>query len=125
MSTLTTRARIGFWLCIVLALGDIAGAFVPVPEGVEGPPLVVMVFSAVMGLVTLVAAVAVARSGSRAGVRIIAVSRILSALTTLPAFFVPGVPAAFVAWGAITVVLTIVAVVLLMSRSRTRVTAGA
>ncbi len=68
-----------------------------------------MVFSAVMGVVTLAAAVPVARSGSRAAVRVIAVSRILSALTTLPAFFVPGVPPLFVAWGASTVVLTIVA----------------
>lgn len=123
MRTLTVRAQIGFWLCVVLALGDIAGVFVPVPEGGEGPPLVVMVFSAVMGIATLAAAVAVARTGSRAGVRIIAVTRILAALTTLPAFFVPGVPAAFVAWGAITVVLTIAGVVLLMSRTRDRVSA--
>ena len=53
-----------------------------------------------------------------------AVARILSGLTALPAFFVSGVPAEFVAWGSATVVLTIVAVVLLMSRPRTRVSAG-
>jgi MFS family permease len=63
----------------------------------------------------------VARTGSRAGLRIMAVARILSAITALPAFFVPDVPALFVTWGAATVVLTIVAVVLLMSRSRERV----
>jgi hypothetical protein len=118
MSTLSTRAKIGFWLCVVLAVVDIAGAFVPTAPDGQGPPLVVMVFAAVMGVVTLVAAVLVARSGSRAGVRVIAVSRILSAITALPAFFVPDVPAPFVAWGAATVVLTIVAVVLLMSRAR-------
>jgi len=37
---------------------------------------------------------------------------------------VAGVPAAFVAWGSATVVLTIVAVVLLMSRPRARVSTG-
>lgn len=121
MTTLSTRARIGFWLAVLLSVADIAGAFVPTAPDGEGPPLVVMVFAAVMGVATLVAAVLVARSGSRAALRVMAVTRILSALTALPAFFVAGVPAAFVAWGAATVVLTIVAVVLLMSRSRQRV----
>ena len=48
----------------------------------------VTLFSAAMGLVTLVAAVLVARSGSRAALRVMAVARILSGLTALPAFFV-------------------------------------
>jgi hypothetical protein len=120
MSTLSTRARIGFWLAIALSLVDVAGPFIPTPPGAEGPPLEVVVFSAVMGVVTLVAAVLVARSGSRSALRVMAVARILSGLTALPAFFVSGVPAAFVVWGSATVVLTIVAVVLLMSRARTR-----
>jgi hypothetical protein len=121
MSTLSTRAKIGFWLAVLLAVADLAGSLAPVPADGEGPPLVVIVFGAVMGLVTLGAAVFVARTGSRAGLRIMAVARILSAITALPAFFVPDVPALFVAWGAATAVLTIVAVVLLMNRSRERV----
>jgi len=121
MSTLSTRAKIGFWLAVVLAVSDIAGAFVPTEPDGQGPPLVVMVFAGVMGLGTLVAAVLAARSGSRVALRVMAVTRILSAVTALPAFFVPDVPAVFVAWGAATVVLTIVAVVLLMSRSRERI----
>lgn len=76
------------------------------------------VLSGVLGLATLVAAVVVARGGRRIALRVIAVTRILSALTALPAFFVPDVPAAFVAWGAATVVVTVVAVVLLMGRAR-------
>ena len=84
-----------------------------------------MVFATVMGIVTLVGAVIVARSGRRSGLRVMAVSRILSAVTALPAFFVPDVPPVFVAWGAATVVLTIVAVVLLMSRPRVAADAGA
>ena len=45
-------------------------------------------------------------------------------LTTLPAFFVPDVPLLFVALAAATVVLTIVAVTLLMSRPRPRAAVG-
>lgn len=124
MNTLATRAKIGFWLAVALSLVDLAGPLIPTPPDAEGPPLEVVVFSAAMGLVTLVAAVLVARSGSRAALRVMAVARILSGLTALPAFFVSGVPAVFVVWGSATVVLTIVAVVLLMSRPRTRVPAG-
>ena len=46
-----------------------------------------------MGVVTLVAAVLVARSGNGPALRVMAVARILSGLTALPAFFVTGVPA--------------------------------
>ena len=82
----------------------------------------VTLFSAAMGVITLVAAVvrrphpgSAARSGRSS------VSRILSAITALPAFFVDGPPPVFVAFGAATVVLTIVAVVLLMHRARSSV----
>lgn len=120
MKSLGTRAKIGFWLAVVLAVADVASTVLTPspPEGQDGPPLEVLVFSGLMGVVTLVAAVVVLRSGSRAALRVMAVSRVLSALTALPAFFVPNVPPEFVAFGAATVVLTIVAVVLLMSRAR-------
>ena len=124
MSTLATRAKVGFWLAVVLALADIVGAFVPGPPEGEGPPIEVLFFSGLMGVITLVAAVIVARSGSRPALRVMAVARILSGITALPAFFVTGVPPGFVVFGAATVVLTNVAVVLLMSRPRTRVTTG-
>ena len=117
MNTLSVRARVGFWLAVVLGVVDVAGAFVPAPPGADAPPLVVMLLSAVLGVITLAAAVVVARSGSRPWLRVMAGSRILSGLTALPAFFL-AVPAPFVVWGAATVVLTIVAVVLLTHRPR-------
>lgn len=123
MSTLTTRAKVGFLLAVVLALVDVVALLTPSPPA-EGPPVEVLVFSTVMGVATLVGAGWFARAGRRAALRVMAVSRILSAITALPAFFVPGVPPVFVAWGAAVVVLTIVAVVLLMSRSRARATTG-
>lgn len=124
MSTLTTRAKVGFWLAVVLAVIDVVALFTPSPPDGEGPPLEVLVFSTVMGVATLAGAAWFARTGRRAALRIMAATRILSGLTALPAFFVPEVPPLFVAWGAATVVLTIVAVVLLMSRARSQVPAA-
>ncbi|GLZ45956.1 hypothetical protein Acsp06_21410 [Actinomycetospora sp. NBRC 106375] len=124
MSTLTTRAKIGYWLAVVLGVVDVAFVLVPQQPDGQGPPWAVTVFSAVMGVITLVAAIVVARSGSRPALRVMAVARILSGLTAVPAFFEPDVPPPFVAAGAVLVVLTIVAVVLMMSRARSRVPAG-
>ncbi len=119
MSSLSTRAKIGYWLAVLLGVVDVASILVPTPPDGEGPPLAVTLFAAVMGVITLVAAVVAVRSRRRSALRVMAVARILSGLTALPAFFVGGVPPVFVAFGAATVVLTIVAVVLLMNRSRT------
>lgn len=120
MRTLGTPAKIGYWLCVILGVLDLSSLLLtPSPgAGEEGPPLEVLIFDSVMGLITVAAAVWVFRSGARNGVRIMAASRILSAITALPAFFVADVPPQLVALGAGGVVVTIVAVVLLMSRSR-------
>ena len=119
MNTLTTRAKVGYWLAVVLGVIDIASLLIPTPPDGQGPPLSVTIFGAAMGVITLAAAVVIARNGSRTAVRVMAAARILSGLTAVPAFFVPSVPPVFVAFGAAVVVLTVVAVVLLMSRART------
>ena len=124
MNTLTTRAKVGFWLAVVLGVVDLASLLIPTEPDGQGPPLSVTIFSAVMGLVTVAAAVVVARSGNRTALRVMAVARILSGLTAVPAFFEPDVGPVFVAFGAAVVVLTVIAVVLLMSRPRTRVATG-
>src|SRR4051812_41815334 len=51
MSTLATRAKVGFWLAVVLALADIVGAFVPGPPEGDGPPIEVLIFSGLMGVI--------------------------------------------------------------------------
>ena len=118
MKTLAMPARVGFWLCVVLAVGDLPSFLLSVPEGTEGPPPAILVFATAMGVATLVAAVVALRTGSRVALRVMAATRILSVLTSLPAFFVEGVPVGFVVGAAIGVVLTVVAVVLLMGRTR-------
>ena len=124
MNTLTTRAKVGYWLAVVLGVVDIASLLIPTPPDGQGPPLSVTIFSAVMGVITVAAAVVVARSGNRTAVRVMAAARILSGLTAVPAFFEPDVPPVFVAFGAAVVVLTVIAVVLLMSRARTPIATG-
>jgi hypothetical protein len=83
----------------------------------ETPPVEVAVIGAVLGLIT-VAAVVLAWRGSRAAVVAIIVTRLLSAVTALPAFFVDDVPGAAVAAAVIGVVLALAAVAMLATRLR-------
>ena len=119
-SPLSTANRIGLGLAVVLSLMDLVALLFPTPPGEVGPPYVVLVFSAVLGVVTLAAVVVAWRSGSRGGLRIVAASRVLSAITALPAFFV-GPPAWIVIVVAVTVVLTIACVLLVLTPARSSV----
>jgi O-antigen/teichoic acid export membrane protein len=111
---LTTRNRAGLALAGLLGLADLVFLAFPTPEGEEGPPIGILVLTAVLGVVTLVAVAVAWRSGNRAALRLTAVTRILSAVTALPAFFVD-VPAALKAGAAVLVVLAIVSVVLMLT----------
>lgn len=126
MTTSTTAAlsranRIGLVLAGLLGLFDLVSLLTtPAPgPGEEGPPVEVLVACTVLGAITLVGVVWAWRTGSRVAARVVAGSRILSAITSLPAFFVEGVPPAFVGLAAAGVLLTVVAVGLLLSRPRT------
>ena len=126
MSTLSTPAKSGFWLCVVLGLSDLPGFLISSPDDVPGPPDPIMVLDTVLGVITIAAAVVFLLRRARPALRVMAAARILSAITALPAFFVSGVPVLFVVWAAVLVVLTVVAVVLLMRATRpSRAAAGA
>lgn len=121
-TALSLPNKIGLGLAAVLGLLDfvsgLLGAFAgagPAP-GEVGPPFAVLVAASVLGLVTVVAVVYTWRSRSQVGARIVAGSRILAALTALPAFFVADVPPALVAIAATFIVLTIVTVGLVLAR---------
>jgi hypothetical protein len=111
----------GLVIAGLLALGDIATPFTS--DG-EHPPLLIGIICAVFGLVTTVGIVRAWR-GSRGWVTAIIVTRLLSAVAALPAFFVDGVPAGAVAAASIGVVITLVSVALLASRLRRPALAGA
>jgi hypothetical protein len=109
--------RIGLGLAMVLGVLDaLSLPLTPsTPPGAEGPPIEVLIATTVLGVITIAAVVWAWRTGSRVGVRIVAGSRILSALTALPAFFVEGVPAVFVILAAVFVVLTVVCVAMVLA----------
>ena len=98
--------------------GSPSGASTDTPDGDDGPPTLVLMVSGVLGLVSVVCAVAAWRSGNRLAVRINAAALIINALLTMPAFFVD--IAAWVKVGAtVSVLLTVVALVLTLRREPT------
>jgi hypothetical protein len=117
---LSGKNKIGLVLATILGLADVASLGTlgqQLEPGQDGPPAGVTIFSALLGVVTIVAVVIAWRSGSRVAVRVLAGARILSMVLGLPAFFVSGVPSGFVAISAVGVVLTIVCLALVLSRS--------
>ena len=118
-TTVSTRNKVGLVLAALLGLGDLLSlASISTDSDEPGPPGAVLIAGAVFGLITLVGVVYTWRTGNRVGSRVVAGSRILSMLGTLPAFFVPDVPAGLVLVAATMVVLTLVSVVLVLARNR-------
>ena len=117
---LTTRNKVGLVLAVLLALGDVASTFISTPEGEDGPPFAVLAIGLVVGLITLVAIVPAWRTGSRTALRVVAGTRIVSAILSLPAFFVD-VPAGIKVGAAVAFALTVVCVVLVLAPANRRV----
>ena len=115
--TTTTGFRAGLALSAFLGLMNIPFLFAPTPDGESGPPMLVLVVSGVLGLVSVVCAVVAWRSGNRLAVRINAAALIINALTSLPAFFVD-IDAWVKVASAVAVLLTVVALVLTLRRER-------
>jgi hypothetical protein len=115
----TLRNKIGLVIAVLLAIGDIVSAFRPTPDGEEGPPYAILLVSAFLGVITL-AAVVPAWRGNRSAARIAVGARILSALTSLPAFFVD-IPAGLLVAVAVSIVLTVVCAVLILAPADRRV----
>ena len=111
-----TTTRVGIAICAALALGDIIGGLAQLAPG-SFLPTEVAVIALVLGVGTL-ALVPFAWRGSRWSIWLIAAFRALSAVTALPAFFVPDVPTAGVLAAAGTVVVTVIAIVLLLLRGQ-------
>jgi hypothetical protein len=105
--------RTGLVLAGLLAVSDLF-SFALGPQ-----PLPVIIASTLLGVLTLIALVPAWRSRQRGAVIAVAVTRIVSALLAVPAFFVGGVPAAVQATAAVIIVLAVVSVVLVFA-ARTR-----
>ena len=98
----------GLVIAGLLGLTDIAS--LPLGDG-QHPPMVIAVADAVLGLVTVVGAMLGYR-GSRPGIVAVIVTRLLSALTAVPALFVDGLPAGVRVLASVGIVVTLLAVAL-------------
>jgi hypothetical protein len=116
---LTTGNKVGLVLSALLALGDVVGPFTtPQDTGQAGPPMAILIACAVLGVITLVGVVWTWRTGSRIGARLVAGTRILSALTSLPAFFVDGVPGFVIGLAASGILVTALTCYLVLRPAR-------
>lgn len=91
MTSAPTRSRTftaGVAICALLAVADVVMAF---DVSADAPPLPVLISGALLGLITLYG-VRRARTGSGRGVSVVVVSRVLSVLSGVPAFFVDDAP---------------------------------
>jgi hypothetical protein len=115
---LTRKNKVGLVLAGLLGLIDLTN-FASLPGGdsdTPEPPTAVLVAGGLLGLITIAAVIYTWRSANRTGSRVVAGSRILSAITALPALFVPGIPAWIVALAAVFVVVTVAVIGLVLSR---------
>ncbi len=115
---LSRANKIGLGLGILLGLFDLAGPLTtPHGSGSQaGPPMSVLVVDALIGLITVIGAVYAWRTGNRVGSRVVAGSRILSSISSLPAFFVSGVGAGLVVLASTGILITVLTCWLVLSR---------
>lgn len=113
----STANKVGYVLTLLLGLGNVVSIAFPTPEGEVGPPLAVLAFGAVAGVAIIAAVLVGWLRESRAAIRAAAIMLVLTAITALPAFVTPDVPAPLRAAAAAFVLLTIVAVVLMLKPS--------
>ncbi|MGW3497042.1 hypothetical protein [Streptomyces sp. NPDC001020] len=106
----------GLVLSGLLGLIDVIS--LPLGDG-DHPPFAVAVVGAVLGLITLVG-IALAWRGSRAGAVAVIVTRLLSGLSAVPAFFADDVSAALVGLVTVALLVTLVGVALVASALRPR-----
>ncbi len=119
MSETTGRRRTGFVLGMLVGFANIPGVFVPGGEtdtgSPTGPPLPVLLFGLVAGIAIMGLLARAWQTGSRGLVRAAAVLMVLVALTAVPAFFSPDIPAWIVAFAGVYVLATVASLVLLFA----------
>lgn len=116
--SLTVKNKVGLVMAAVLGLLDVTSVFsIPAQdEDTPGPPLVILIAGVVLGLITLIATAYAWRTADRIGARVVAGSRTLSVITSLPAFYVSGVSAGVVLIVSAIVVTSVIAIALVLSR---------
>ena len=121
--TRSTPTTYGLAICALIGVIDIISLASLGSD--DGPPVIVTLSGAVFGVITLVGARIAWRGGPKWGLVAVIVSRVLSALSALPAFFVDDVPDWVPPVVGIFVVLTVVGVGLLVVALRRRESSAA
>jgi len=117
--TRTSRAGL-----VVLGALSALDLLAPLLTDGEHPPMSIALLVAALGLASLVLVVSAWRGARRAVWPLIAL-RLLSALSAVPAFFVPGVPAIAVAAASAVIVLTMAGIALVVPAALRPAVAGA
>ena len=105
--------RTGLVLAVLLAVGDVVAGITTISGDAVGTSIAVVDVVLAIGTVGSLPA---AWRGTAWALRTVAVTRLLGALTAVPAFFVDDVAPEMVIAAAVTVVVAIVAVVLVLPR---------
>jgi hypothetical protein len=114
----STLNKTGFVLALLLGLLNVLSLASPTPEGEVGPPLLILVIDAVLGVGIIVSVLMGWLRKRSAAIRAATVMLILAAVTALPAFVAPEVPKALVIAASVYVVLTIVTVAFMLKPGR-------
>ncbi|HEV2809348.1 MAG TPA: hypothetical protein VGV93_02985 [Acidimicrobiales bacterium] len=112
---MSLQYKIGLVLCALLGVFDVLSVAGAGAE--DAPPTPVVVLGLILGLITLVG-VFLAWRGAKKGFIAVVVSRVLSALSAVPAFFVEDVPGWVPVAVGIGIVVTVIALGLLFSERR-------
>jgi heme A synthase len=122
MDQISGRRKAGYILGVIVGLLNIPGAFVPSGQtdtgSPTGPPFQILIFGVVAGVLAAALLAVAWRRRSRALTRAAAVLMILLALTAVPAFTAPDVPAWIKLIAGAYVLSTLVSLVLLFSPAR-------
>ena len=112
---MSLQYKIGLVLCALLGVSDVLSVAGAGAE--DAPPIPIAVLSVILGLITLVG-VFLAWRGAKKGFIAVVVSRVLSALSAVTAFFVEDVPGWVPVAVGIGIVITVIALGLLFSERR-------
>jgi hypothetical protein len=103
---MSTTFKTGLVLLGVISLGDLTA---PLYTDGQTPPMFIALIGSALGLLSLIL-VALAWRGRAAAAVGLVVLRLLSALTAVPAFFEPGVPAVPLVLAGIAITVTLVGI---------------
>ncbi len=111
---MSRSSRAGLIIFGVLSLGDCAA---PLLTDGQHPPMFIALIGAALGVLSLALMILAWRGRTPAAIALVVI-RLLSALTAVPAFTTPGVPAVPMVLAGVTIALALIASVFVLSGVR-------